>query len=223
MRRKEFMNVNEERLKEIMAHETDADGCPKTHPDGIEKEENRGKEETESVSIPDGRTEKPTVFHKPAVRSGTSLAERMKTYRADYLSRREYVHRKQTYISYETYRRLARILPLLSEGMTVPAFLDNVLNRHLDEHGDVLDEMVTSMGVFAIMNCTLFRSTFACCMSLCTMNPAENLAHLLSFHTMNPSSSVVRQIYQSPVSSSCAKLTRPPPRIPSSIDMVFDR
>ena len=30
MRRKEFMNVNEERLKEIMAHETDADGCPKT-------------------------------------------------------------------------------------------------------------------------------------------------------------------------------------------------
>ena len=86
--------------------------------------------------------EKPTVFHKPAVRSGTSLAERMKTYRADYLSRREYVHRKQTYISYETYRRLARILPLLSEGMTVPAFLDNVLNRHLDEHGDVLDEMV---------------------------------------------------------------------------------
>ena len=26
MRRKEFMNVNEERLKEIMAHETDADG-----------------------------------------------------------------------------------------------------------------------------------------------------------------------------------------------------
>ena len=39
MRRKEFMNVNEERLKEIMAHETDADGCPKTHPDGIEKEE----------------------------------------------------------------------------------------------------------------------------------------------------------------------------------------
>ena len=45
MRRKEFMNVNEERLKEIMAHETDADGCPKTHPDGIEKEEDRGKEE----------------------------------------------------------------------------------------------------------------------------------------------------------------------------------
>ena len=111
------MNVNEERLKEIMAHETGADGCPKTHPDGIEKtEEDRGKEGTESVSILDGRPEKPTIFHKPAVRSGTSLAERMKTYRADYLSRREYVHRKQTYISYDTYRRLARILPPAQRG-----------------------------------------------------------------------------------------------------------
>lgn len=79
----------------------------------------------------------------------------MKTYRADYLSRREYVHRKQTYISYETYRRLARILPLLSEGMTVPAFLDNVLNRHLDEHGDVLDEMVRT----GTRNSTLTRGT----------------------------------------------------------------
>lgn len=43
------------------------------------------------------------------------------------------------------------------------------------------------------------------------------------FHTVNPSLSVVWHIYHSPVSSSCAKLTRPPPRIPSSIDIVFDR
>ena len=34
------------------------------------------------------------------------------------------------------------------------------------------------------------------------MNPAENLAHLLSFHTVNPSLSVVWQIYHSPVSVS---------------------
>ena len=78
-------------------------------------------------------------------------------------------------------------------------------------------------GALAIINCTVFLSTFAWSMILLTMNPAENLAHLLSFHTVNPSLSVVWQIYHSPVSSSCAKLTRPPPRIPSSIDIVFDR
>ena len=51
----------------------------------------------------------------------------------------------------------------------------------------------------------------------------ENLAHLLSFQTMNPSLSSDRQMYQSSVSSSWAKFTRPPPRIPNSIDIVFDR
>lgn len=70
------------------------------------------------------------------------ISDRVARYRADYLSRRESVHRKQTYICYETYRRLARILPLLSEGMTVPAFLDNVLNAHLKQYEEELDEMV---------------------------------------------------------------------------------
>lgn len=69
------------------------------------------------------------------------ISDRVARYRADYLSRRESVHRKQTYICYETYRRLARILPLLSEGMTVPAFLDNVLNAHLKQYEEELDEM----------------------------------------------------------------------------------
>ena len=73
------------------------------------------------------------------------------------------------------------------------------------------------------MNCTLFLSTFACRMSLCTINPAEKLAHLLSFQTMNPSLSSARQMYQSSGSSSWAKCTRSLPRSTYSIDIVFDR
>ena len=52
------------------------------------------------------------------------------------------MHRKQTYICYETYRRLVRILPLLNEGMTVPTFLDNVLDHHPALYEEELDEMV---------------------------------------------------------------------------------
>ncbi|UVR00576.1 DUF3408 domain-containing protein [Parabacteroides distasonis] len=58
------------------------------------------------------------------------------------LNRKIAVHRKQTYICYDTYRRFARILPLLSDGMTVPAFLDNVLDHHLEVYEKELDEMV---------------------------------------------------------------------------------
>ena len=62
------------------------------------------------------------------------------------------------------------------------------------------------------MNCTLFLSTFACRMSLCTINPAENLAHLLSFQTMNPSLSSARQMYQSLVMRYAARSGKFRPR-----------
>ena len=51
-------------------------------------------------------------------------------------------YHQQTYISYETYRKLARILPLLSERMTVPVFLDKVLDHHLKLYDEELGELV---------------------------------------------------------------------------------
>lgn len=62
-------------------------------------------------------------------------------YETVFLSRKESVHRKQTYISYDIYRKLARILPLLSDDMTVPAFLDNVLSHHLETYSEELNEL----------------------------------------------------------------------------------
>lgn len=62
-------------------------------------------------------------------------------YESIFLGRKESVHRKQTYISYDIYRKLARILPLLSDDMTVPAFLDNVLLHHLETYKEELGEL----------------------------------------------------------------------------------
>jgi hypothetical protein len=39
------------------------------------------------------------------------------------------------------YCRLARILPLLSDDMSVPAFLDNVLAHHLETYSKELGEL----------------------------------------------------------------------------------
>lgn len=125
MAKREVFNVNEERLKEIMAHETDAEGTPRNAPvteDGA----------SATVRENSGRLKK----------SVPALEERIKEYREHFLNRKYSVHRKQTYICYDTYRRLARILPLLSEGMTVPAFLDNVLDHHLAQYEEELDGMV---------------------------------------------------------------------------------
>ena len=63
------------------------------------------------------------------------------SYEELFLNRNETVHRKQTYISCEPYSLLARILPMVKEGMTVPAFLDNVLVHHLKTYGAELEEL----------------------------------------------------------------------------------
>lgn len=132
MKKREVFNVDEERLKEIMANETSADGTPR-----IRLEENALQApRKEEVS------EKSPVASRKANRTVSNIVERADKYEAAFLDRKESVHRKQTYISYETYRRLARILPLLSERMTVPAFLDNVLDRHLEQYEEELGELV---------------------------------------------------------------------------------
>ena len=62
-------------------------------------------------------------------------------YKELFLDRKKSVHRKQTDISYDMYCRLARILPLLSDDMSVPAFLDNVLAHHLETYSEELGEL----------------------------------------------------------------------------------
>lgn len=137
MKKRGVFNVNEERLKEFMANSTDAEGTPKT-PFAEEKT----TRETDIFPSVREEADKPLPVSREPVGSGVSLPEKMQEYRKIFLNRKIAVHRKQTYICYDTYRRLARILPLLSDGMTVPAFLDNVLDHHLEVYEKELDEMV---------------------------------------------------------------------------------
>ena len=60
--------------------------------------------------------------------------DKAEQYESTFLSRKES-------ISYDIYRKLARILPLLSDDMTVPAFLDNVLSHHLETYSEELGEL----------------------------------------------------------------------------------
>lgn len=137
MKKRSVFNVNEEQLKEFMANGTDAEGTPKT-PLADEKG-------TTGADAPDPvreEPEKPLPALRKSAKNTGPLAEKVQAYRTIFLNRKIAVHRKQTYICYDTYRRLARILPLLSDGMTVPAFLDNILDHHLGLYEAELDEMV---------------------------------------------------------------------------------
>ena len=71
-----------------------------------------------------------------------TLRNKTGEYVGTFLTRKESVHRRQTYINHETYAKLACVLPLFCDGMTVPVFLDNVLLHHLDTYGQELGGLI---------------------------------------------------------------------------------
>lgn len=133
-KKREIFKVNEDALKDMMASESisymnSKSGCSENSL-SIEKEEvireveNQGQEKS-----------------RKTIRADPGLEEKVKVYRNLFLDKRKSVHRKQTYISYDVYCQLARILPLLSDDMSVPAFLDNVLEHHLETYNEELGEL----------------------------------------------------------------------------------
>ncbi|RHH78059.1 DUF3408 domain-containing protein [Phocaeicola vulgatus] len=133
-KKREIFKVNEDALKDMMASESisymnSKSGCSENS-SSIEKEEvirkveNQGQEKS-----------------RKTIRADPGLEEKVKEYRNLFLDKRKSVHRKQTYISYDVYCLLARILPLLSDDMSVPAFLDNVLEHHLGTYNEELGEL----------------------------------------------------------------------------------
>lgn len=71
-----------------------------------------------------------------------ALRDKTGEYVGTFLTRKESVHRRQTYINHGTYTKLACVLPLFCDGMTVPVFLDNVLAHHLDTYGQELGGLI---------------------------------------------------------------------------------
>ena len=90
--------------------------------------------------VPEVKTQGQEKSRK-TIRADPGLEEKVEMYKELFLDRKKSVHRKQTYISYDMYCRLARILPLLSDDMSVPAFLDNVLAHHLETYSEELGEL----------------------------------------------------------------------------------
>ncbi len=131
-RDRKIFKVDEEKLKEMMASESIS--CRFTGSADI------SASGEDSTDIPEeNKAEKTKARSKVCKES--PLAVRTDEYRKLFLDRKVSVRRKQTYISDETYRKLARTLPLLGDDISVPAFLDNVLAHHLETYNEELGEL----------------------------------------------------------------------------------
>ena len=119
-KKREIFKVDEDVLKDMMASESIS--CGKYGGDvggNVVSAAEKGKNVAEVEKLEQEKSRK-------TIRADPGLEKKVEMYRELFLDKRKSVHRKQTYISYDMYCKLARILPLLSDDMSVPAFLDNV-------------------------------------------------------------------------------------------------
>lgn len=134
-KKREIFKVDEDVLKDMMASESIS--CGKSGGDVggnvvFAAEKGKNVPEVEKLELEKSRK---------TIRADPGLEKKVEMYRELFLDKRRSVHRKQTYISYDMYYKLARILPLLSDDMSVPAFLDNVLTHHLETYSKELGEL----------------------------------------------------------------------------------
>lgn len=134
-KKREIFKVDEDVLKDMMASESIS--CGKSGGDVggnvvFATEKGKNVPEIEKLELEKSRK---------TIRADPGLEKKVEMYRELFLDKRRSVHRKQTYISYDMYCKLARILPLLSDDMSVPAFLDNVLTHHLETYSKELGEL----------------------------------------------------------------------------------
>lgn len=115
-KKREIFKVDEDALKDMMASESIS--CVKS---GTDAGENVLPVTEKEKNVPDVKTQGQEKSRK-TIRADPGLEEKVEMYKELFLDRKKSVHRKQTYISYDMYCRLARILPLLSDDMSVPAF-----------------------------------------------------------------------------------------------------
>ena len=134
-KKREIFKVDEDVLKDMMASESIS--CGKSGGDvggNVVSATEKGKNVSEVEKQEQEKSRK-------TIRADPGLEKKVEMYRELFLDKRKSVHRKQTYISDDMYCKLARILPLLSDDMSVPAFLDNVLAHHLETYSKELGEL----------------------------------------------------------------------------------
>lgn len=131
MAKKKAYEVDEDYLKTVMAGDIPA----------LKRKE---KEQPEEAEEPEVESEVAGEKETPVRESSDSRPRKKregKSYEAKFLGRRESVQRRQTYISLELYKKIARFLPVIGGELTVPTYIDNILSQHLEQYKDEINEL----------------------------------------------------------------------------------
>jgi hypothetical protein len=128
MAKRPTVEVDEEYLREVMAGGA---GFPKK----TDAAKSPVKEEKE-IAVQTVET----VESKEPAKSVRKKKE-AQDYEPVFLQRKVGVPRRQTYISAALYEKVSRFLPVIANGLSVTAYLDNILMHHLEQYRDNINEL----------------------------------------------------------------------------------
>jgi hypothetical protein len=122
MAKRPTVEIDEDLLKEVMAG--GASRFRKTAP------------------VADSEIEKP---EQPQAVTETAKSFRKRKEPQDYenvfLARKASVRRRQTYISTHLYEKIGSFLPVIAGGLSITAYLDNIVCHHLEQYRDDINEL----------------------------------------------------------------------------------
>jgi len=135
MAKRPTVEVDEEYLREVMAG-----GATRLH-----KESEQAKPPTSvSQSAHPVKEEKDESAESEKTAKPGRKKQEVKDYESIFLQRRASVPRRQTYIASELYETINSFLPVLTRGLSITAYLDNILTHHLEQYRDDINAMYES-------------------------------------------------------------------------------
>lgn len=133
MAKRPTIEIDEEYLKEVMAG--DVPSLKKRSEVSLNKDPENIETSVEIKQETERKVEKENV--KPTGRKKKDPQR----YAELFLQKRYPSGRKQTYISSDVYDKICLFLPVISNKLSVTVFLDNILNQHLEQYKDEINEL----------------------------------------------------------------------------------
>lgn len=140
MAKRKEVDVDEDLIKSMMSGD-----IPRLNREPVKEETSAKKEaaaDEPTIGIPVIREEKEeeSIQEKETVQSKSRRKRDPKDYHSVFL-KKDSGTKKQTYISAALYDKVSKILSIIAKDISVPNFIDNVLENHLKEYKDEINEI----------------------------------------------------------------------------------
>jgi hypothetical protein len=138
MAKRKEVDVDEDLIKSMMSGD-----IPRLSRESV-KEETTAKKEVPAdepvIKVSVSREEEEVQPEKETAQSKSRRRREPKDYKSIFL-KKDTGTKKQTYISATLYDKVSKILGIIAKDISVPNFIDNVLENHLNEYKDEINNM----------------------------------------------------------------------------------